>query len=44
LHPRERLQVVGFENFQVTRVTEKPKRRQTVEWRNEPQHRKDQAE
>src|SRR6266516_140520 len=43
LHPRECLQAVGFENLQVTRVAEKPKRRQTVERRNEPQHREDES-
>src|SRR5205823_4236975 len=43
LDPRQRLESVWFENFQVTRVTEKSKRRKTVERRNEPQDCKNEA-
>src|SRR5439155_14456187 len=38
LHARERRQAVGFENFEIRRVAEEPKRRQTIERSNEPQN------
>src|SRR6266446_6092932 len=41
LDARERLKAIWFENFQITYVAEKPKRRQTIERRNKPQDRKD---